>query len=352
MAYIRKRTGHYQVLAKNNGRQICCGTFRRKHDADERLRIVEKQIAAGNLGARESIPFDEYASEWTEKHAKLKKPATRADYEGVLKKHLIPYFKQTPIQDITTSHIQGYVNHKLTRTHPRTLSKTLMVLGLMFHHAEQWGYVYGNPVRNVERPRVPHKEMDYLTPQEVRRLLSELQGADHAVVATAVLTGMRRGEIAGLRWGDVDLAKGIIYVRRSYNQRHGFQSPKTRRGSRAVLIPTSLVDILKTHNKTKINNNSVNSDDLVFGKDGIPLPENVTRDLLHPALDRAGLRHIRWHDLRHTYAAMMISNGENIKFVSQQLGHTSTRTTWDIYAHLLPEASQGFGERLDEMVFG
>jgi len=345
MGYIRKRGNRYQVLAKDKGRQVCCGTYRRKHEADTRLRIIEKQFAEGRLGIIHEISFSDFSAEWLEKHAKLKKPSTCADYQGVISKHLIPYFRNTAIQDITTSHIQGYVTYKLKNTHPRTINKTLMVLGLMFRHAEQWGYVYENPVRNVERPRVPHSEMAYLTPAEVRRLLLELQGADRSVVATAVLTGMRRGELTGLKWGDVDLEKGIVHVRRSYNYKTGFSSPKTKRGSRAVLIPTSLVDILGELNK------GVKSDGLVFGKDGEPLPENFPRSVLQPALKRAGLPRIRFHDLRHTYAAMMISNGENIKFVAQQLGHTSTRTTWDIYAHLLPEASEGFGGRLDDMVF-
>ena len=345
MGYIRKRGNRYQVLIKDKGHQVCCGTYRRKHEADTRLRIVEKQIAEGRLGIISEISFSDFSVEWVEKHAKLKKPSTYADYQGVISKHLIPYFRNTAIQDITTTHAQGYVTYKLKDTHPRTINKTLMVLGLMFRHAQQWGYVYENPVRNVERPREPHNEMDYLTPAEVRRLLSELQGVDYALISSAILTGMRRGELAGLKWGDVDLGSGVIYVRRSYTKKHGFSSPKTKRGSRAVLIPTSLVEIL-----TKLNNN-VNTDGLVFGKDGEPLPENFPRDVLQPALKRAGLRRIRFHDLRHTYAAMMISNGENIKFVAQQLGHTSTRTTWDIYAHLLPEASEGFGERLDKMVF-
>ena len=345
MGYIRKRGDRYQVLVKNKGRQVCCGTYRRKHEADTRLRIVEKQVAEGRLGSKNVVTFSDFSAEWLEKHAKLKKPSTYSDYQGVISKHLIPYFRNTAIQDITTTHVQGYVTYKLKDTHPRTINKTLMVLGLMFRHAQQWGYVYENPVGNVERPREPHGEMAYLTPAEVRRLLSELQGADHAVVATAVLTGMRRGELTGLKWPDVDLEAGIIHVRRSYNYKTGFSSPKTKRGSRAVLIPTSLVEIL-----TKLNNN-VNTDGLVFSKDGEPLPENFPRSVLQPALKRAGLRRIRFHDLRHTYAAMMISNGENIKFVAQQLGHTSTRTTWDIYAHLLPEASDGFGERLDDMVF-
>ena len=112
------------------------------------------------------------------------------------------------------------------------------------------------------------------------------------------------------------------------------------------MIPESLRAILRAYRTDGA------PDSLVFGKDGKHLSENVSSIILQPALERAGLRHIRWHDLRHTYAAMMISNGENIKFVAQQLGHSSTRMTWDVYGHLLPEASAGFGERLDEMVFG
>jgi len=97
-----------------------------------------------------------------------------------------------------------------------------------------------------------------------------------------------------------------------------------------------------------------NTYDLVFTNSvGEPLdPDNLVRREFHPALSRAGLRRIRFHDLRHTYAALLISQGENIKFIQHQMGHASIQTTMDCYGHLLPEVSQGTGRRLDETVFG
>lgn len=151
---------------------------------------------------------------------------------------------------------------------------------------------------------------------------------------------MRQAELLGLQWGDVDFERGLIFVRRSYHQRHGFDSTKTRRSQRAVHMSPGLVGILFSHKQST----GGQPGELVFATNGKPIPAaSMVRDRFNPTLENAGLRRIRWHDLRHTYAAIMISSGENIRFVSQQMGHTSTRTTWDIYGHLLPEVSRGAG---------
>jgi integrase len=323
---------------------------RLKKNADALLRRREREIAEGTYGL-EVISFEEFSRKWLKDYAGIKvKPQTHNDYEGVIRKHLNPFFGESLLRDITPARVQEYVTDKAeSGLSPRTINKTLTVLKMMLKHAVIWGYLKENPARFVERPREKRKEMDYLTPEEVRRLLGAASPEFRPLFSTAVLTGARQGELLALRWGDVDLEQGIVYVRRSYHPEHGFVEPKSARGSRAIFMSPELVRILRSH-KASTNGSA---DRLVFPNTaGKPmLHQNMVRREFHPALERAGLKRVRFHDLRHTYAAMMISLGENIKFIQTQMGHSSISTTLDRYGHLLPEASEGVGGRLDNLVF-
>jgi integrase len=246
--------------------------------------------------------------------------------------------------------VQEYVTEKSTSwLSPRTVNKTITVLKLIFKHAVVWGFLKENPARFVERPREKRREMDYLTPDEVRRLLEASSPEFYPLFSTAVLTGARQGELLALKWGDVDLEQGVMYVRRSHHPEHGFVEPKSAKSSRAICLSPELVRILAIH---KVRTNG-SADRLVFPNTvGKPmLHQNLVRRELHPTLERAGIKRVRFHDLRHTHAAMMISLGENIKFIQTQMGHSTISTTLDRYGHLLPEASEGVGRRLDALVF-
>jgi integrase len=219
----------------------------------------------------------------------------------------------------------------------------------MFKHAIRWGYLTDDPARFAEKPREAKKEMEYLTPDEVRRFLEAANPEFYPLFATAVLTGARQGEILALRRSDVDLKRRVMFIHRSYHPQYGFSEPKTKSGTRAIVISGELTMILDEY----MEKNDRQPGDLVFqNKAGNPVdPQNMMTREFHPALERAGVKPIRFHDLRHTYAALIIALGENIKFIQRQLGHASLTTTMDTYGHLLPEVSEGFGDRLDSLLF-
>jgi integrase len=176
----------------------------------------------------------------------------------------------------------------------------------------------------------------------------------------AILTGMRRGELLGLQWGDIDWNSNTIFVRRSLywaannavkegELRFEFVSPKTKRSVRAVVMSPELKRALEIHKMTCTESPY----DLVFcNREGNPIdPDNMVKREFHPTLVAAGLRQIRFHDLRHSYTSLLIAQGENIKFIQSQLGHSSIQTTLDRYGHLLPVTQQGVGARIDQQVF-
>ena len=162
----------------------------------------------------------------------------------------------------------------------------------------------------------------------------------------AVLTGMRRGELFGLRWEDVDLESHRLFIRRAL-WRGRFVTPKSRRSRRTIdLAPTLRAALTKLSSRFQ--------GDLVFcSADGKAVdPDNfIHRDWVR-VLRRAGLRRIRFHDLRHTYASLLIAQGAHPKYIQAQLGHASIQTTLDRYGHLMPDAHAAEARKLDRLVFG
>lgn len=210
----------------------------------------------------------------------------------------------------------------------------------------------------IKSLREEHKEKDFLTPEEIRLLLRHSDEPYRTLFMTAVVTGMRRGEVMGLLWGDIDWNSNVIHVRHNLSYFQGkdgrrtwrLLSPKSTKSIRAVPMPQELREALEIYRLSA----PVSPHDLVFCyKDGEPLhPDWIIKSEFHPALTRAGLRRIRFHDLRHTYAAILLTHAVNIKVIQTLLGHVSIETTLDTYGHLLPGAANEVGAKMSEVVCG
>jgi integrase len=188
-----------------------------------------------------------------------------------------------------------------------------------------------------------------LTPDEVRKLVAATDDHYRLLVQTAVFTGMRQGELLGLHWGDIDWSSREIYVRRAFKD-GAFAQPKTKTSQRRVPVPEFLLHELKAW-KLRCPKGEF---DMVF-PNGAGNPEshaNVLQRGFYPALRRAGLRKIRFHDLRHTFASLLIANGEDVVRVSRQLGHASPHITLHTYSHALPNDHYGSTDRLAQLVYG
>ena len=229
---------------------------------------------------------------------------------------------------------------------PATVLKAVAQVKEMFKHAVQWGYLDANPAQYVERPRVEIEEMQVLTPPEIRRLLDAADEPVRTLLLCAVLTGMRRGELLGLKWEDVDFEGNRLHVRRSL-WRGKFVTPKSRRSRRAiVLAPTLKAALARLPSRF--------AGETVFtAPEGGPIdPDNFSSRDWARALRRSKLQRIRFHDLRHTYASLLIAQGAHPKYIQAQLGHASIQTTLDRYGHLMPDVHQTEARKLDRLVFG
>jgi integrase len=296
----------------------------------------------------------EYAVVWLESITGLVKPNTLENYAGQLKRHVLPRLGDRRLDEIDVDDILGLIGDLSELGYAGwTIQSVLKPLSRLLVHAQRRGIIAINPISKLERserPRVGRREQRILNREEIGRLLESAAPRYRTLLATAIFSGLRQGELLGLRWRDIDLAEEVIHVRSALNRQRRDVPPKTRHGVRDVVLMPGLAGALEKH---RIHSRFNGPDDFVFASQlGGPLHwANVSRRALKPALKRAAIQPLRWHDLRHTFASLLIAGGANVVFVSRQLGHSSTDITLRVYAHLFDcaEHAQRTHEMLQEM---
>ncbi len=349
---IVKKSGTYYAVYRIGDRQKWERVGPVKKDAEKVLAKRMNDFNTGVLPEEPDILFRDFAAKWLADYAKVSvKKSTFDSYAAIFRLHLIPFFGNLNLRRISGAHIQAFIAEKVSKSglSPKSVVNVLVPMKELFKHAVLWGYMRHNPAFAIKRPRVEQEEMDFLKPEEITLFLSHVRPAYHALFLTAILTGMRRGELLGLKWGDIDWRSSHISVRRSL-YRGTFVSPKSKRSVRRVIMSVTLKAYLEQHRLLAPKSEL----ELVFcTEEGRPIdPDNMVKREFWTALERAGIRRIRFHDLRHTFATLLIANGENIKFVQYQLGHASATTTLDRYGHVFPGTQNQAAERLDFSVFG
>ncbi|MGB2888046.1 MAG: site-specific integrase [Candidatus Acidiferrales bacterium] len=184
----------------------------------------------------------------------------------------------------------------------------------------------------------------FLLPDQVRQLLAEIREPYHSLVLLAVLTGLRRGELFALRWGALDLEKGVLGVRESVYNGH-FSTPKTHSSVRRIPLSSPLVELLR---RRKALATDTRPEALVFAsRKGTPLwPEDILKRVIQPACDRLKMPRVGWHTFRHTHATLLNELGESVKTAQVILGHSDIATTLQVYTHAVPESVSQAEERL------
>jgi integrase len=361
MACIRKRRGRwvidfYDQHGKRRWKTLKQGTTKKK--ANEELRGIEEQVGKGTfLPLREVHLFKEVAKEWIE----AKRPNLRANtwdtYEGIVRNHF-KSFDDLKTQNITTATVEKYIRAKQEEgCHIDTLRKTLVVLGQVFNYAVRHRYIDHNPLREAERPRNrghegenEQREMKVLTPVQVKAFLDQVKEQKYKMLFTlAAFTGMRQGELLGLKWEDIDWENKQVHVRRTFNNGRFFETKTIGSNRKIDLAPTVVTDLKKW--KLAAGKNGLR---LIFTNEaGNPIDHHnfVNRHFL-TALKAANLPKVRFHDIRHTYASILIEQGENLKYIQSQLGHSSPTVTLNVYAHLMKPTNQEAACRLENAILG
>jgi len=353
---------YYTVLALGTKRKWEAAS-RTKKDAERRLSEILAGFHQGTYIPPTKILFKDFAETWLKDSAGLK-PTTLQFYRTLFKIHLAPAFGHLLLNQISPQLIKNFQSRCLSekKLSPKTTNSLLTTLKTALNYAEWCGHLRENPAKRVKPVKTNRKEMEFFSPEEIRRLLANSDEPAKTLFLTAALTGMRIGELLALQWGDIDWHSNVVRVRRTLyfryfdsggapeKQKWSFSTPKSNDSNRTIRISPKLREALELHRLVA----PVSPHDLIFcTSKGTPInPRNLVRREFLPALIRAGLKRIRFHDLRHTYTTLLIAQGENIKFIQSQLGHASIQTTLDRYGHLLPDAGKDVGERLDAFVFG
>lgn len=318
---------------------------------------VVNSSSTGLSGQRPALAptLAQYACNWLEGLEGLVLPSTVEAYARRLERHVLPQLGERRLDEIAVDDILALIGDRRRHGYSgTTIATTLTPLSRMLAHAVRRGLIEVNPVSKLdrsERPRVSRRERPVLRPEEIGRLLQAAPPRYRTMLATAVLSGLRQGELLGLHWPDVDFDNEVIHVRTALNRKRRNAPPKTERAVRDVILMPPLARALRQHKRDAPFNGPY---DYVFTtRFGTPEhASNLGAQALRPALENAGLQPIRWHDLRHTFASLLIAGGANIAFVSRQLGHTSSQITLSVYAHLLDREEQAQRTRnlLQEMV--
>jgi integrase len=332
-----------------------------KKEADKELDGYKDQVRKGIYVPDSKVPlFSEVAREWID----FKKPNLRETtcevYDGHVRNHFNE-LNRLKANQITIATVEKFITARQDEgMNIGTLRKILVVLGQILKFAVRRHYHYYNPLRDAERPKEQtqvseddpqrHDSMHILTPPQINAFLGQETAPKYKMLFTlAIFTGARQGELLGLKWSDVDWKNRQIRIRRTYTKGRFFP-PKTRASRRKIDVAPKVLTALKRWKLTCPNNEL----DLVFPNEaGEPINySNMVQRHFLPGLRAAGLTRIRFHDLRHTYASILIENGENIKYIQTQMGHSSPTVTLNVYAHLMKPTNQEAACRLENTIFG
>lgn len=370
-------TAFYYVGRGAGRRQYSKGGFRTKREAQAHLNSVLGAMQSGDFVEPTKLTLREYLlGRWLPTIETNHRPSTYDSYQRMVLLHIVPVLGDLALQSLTADHLDRLYRDLLRggrKSHRREgealSAKTVRYVHTTLHKALRDAARKQLVVRNVADAADPPKlrrsgerEMRTWTAEEVRAFLLALES--HRIGAAfflAATTGMRRGEVLGLRWRDVDVANRRLAVRQTVltiNYRVTLGTPKTDRGRRSIALDGATLGALHGHRKAQAEERRVvglayQDNDLVFAReDGTPIHPDYFSQLFERTVKRLGLPRIRLHDLRHTHATLGLAAGVPAKVMSDRLGHATVAFTQDVYMHAIPALEADAAEQVASLILG
>jgi len=318
-------------------------TFRSLSDARTWRAQAMVTVGQGGLRSPTRITLAEASEGWLEaaesgvirtRSGDRYKPSALRAYRQAIESKLVPALGGLRLSALTRPVIQDFVDRLVGQgLSPSTVRNTILPLRAIFRRAVARMEVAENPTKGLTLPAVRGRRDRIARPQEAAALIEALELADRAIYATALYAGLRRGELRGLRWKDVDFERSLIRVERAWDDRAGEIEPKSRAGRRRVPLAGPLRSVLAEHRLSR----APHRDDLIFtGQAGRPFCSGWVAERVAKVWQENELQPIGLHECRHNYAAFMIAAGVNAKALSTYMGHSSITITLDRYGHLMP----------------
>lgn len=286
-------------------------------------------------------------------------PTSYKDYKLILETHVKPILGNIYLDKLKAMHLEEYYALKRQTLSPNTVNKHHRVIKKALADAKRLGLIVTNPTENAKPPKIEQPSAgEALTPAETAKLFQAVRGSDFEIPCLlAALCGLRRGEICGLRWQDIDFEKATLTVNQTLVKAGGeyfFKAPKSKTSIRTITVPDIALSALKRQKAQAAANK------LRYGADYLgdlvlcnAAGEHINPDWITHTFDQylsaAGLRHIRFHDLRHTNASLMLASGTPLKVASERLGHSTIKITADLYTHVTTSLDQKASANLDRL---
>ncbi len=357
----RRKDGRYQgaITLENHKRKYFYGETRKEVQDKVNTALYEQKKGTLATGPQQTLRV--HLERWLEQVCKLTmRPNTYKTYRSAIYCHLVPALGHIKLQKLTVGDLQAFYAVKRAKLKPRSLSIMNAALKDALEDALKQGLVARNVAKLVDLPRAERYEGQILTVEQARKLLAVARGSRlDALLLVAVSTGLRRGELVALYWDDVDLEKRILQVRHNLTWVHGMGyvvgEPKSRAGRRKIALSSVVVETLKEHKMRQEQARMKMGEKwqgygLIFCNThgGYFNPTRVWY-LFKQLLKRAGLPDVRFHDLRHGAATVLLAAKMDLKAVSELLGHSSVAITVDIYQSVLPEQQQAIVDKMDDL---
>jgi integrase len=379
---VRKGTSYFIKYRGPEGKQIMQGSrpghgFRSHQEAQQRLHEILSEINRGDYIEAKSIRFRSFADNWINERISIR-GSTSSAYASLIRQNLVPHLGTLHVHEIQLLHVQSLVSKLASSLSVKTVRNAFMLLrvmlvGKMGPSAIKLGYLRHDPTKGVELPQLKQGNVRPPAPEEVWALIntaeekakeSQCAYAAHAMIFLEAFTGLRRGELLALRHTDIDWFTGEIVVARSISKAKAHDGvhkwlwnvgPTKNGKTRRVGVGDHVLRLLG-----ELKQRVTNDEGFIFTPTmvGLPAlsypfiaPDYFNTNIYAPIVASAELAHIRFHDLRHFFASMLIAQGESAKYVSDQLGHSSIQVTFDTYGHLFPQSRREASSKLEQTMF-
>ena len=331
-----------------------------------KLKAAIQEAQPLDLSKAGKYTVGEWMEAWFEDYAKIKvRPSSHQTYRGYIDNHIRPNIGDIPLEKLSSLDLQKFYKMLLTKGRvdrleakgqPKGLSaKTVrnihQILSSALKLAQEQRIILTNPAERCALPKVEHREMQTLPVEQLQSFLREAKDSGvFELYYLELATGLRRGELLGLKWEDIDLERGDLRVRRQIARINGevVEAPlKTKNAYRTLPLAEDTIDVLEAQRK------KTGDSPWVFpSPTGGPISPDSVLHMLHRVLKRAGLPRVRFHDLRHTFATLALQNGVDVKTVSGMLGHFSAGFTLDTYAHVTTASQRQAAKTMGSVLSG
>ena len=354
--------GRYVIGYDDNGRPKTKNVLAKtKAECAAKLKALKEEVqGAAPKSPKVDMTFGAWLDHWYQQYCKPGiKPKTQTDYENRIYQHIIPELGHIPLSQLTQGDLQQFYqrlkqNGRLAQRDlygpglsDRMVKSCHVTCRMALDKALAEGLIQKNPAAACKVPTTRPKEMQVLTGEEIQRLLIQAkEDGCYELLLLELSTGLRRGEILALQWDDLDVQTGVLKVERQVQRIHKklvVSQPKTKASSRSLVLPRPILHVLLRYREGSSSKWMFPSPK----KEDSPLDPAAVRKKLSKVLERAGCKHVRFHDLRHTFATNALAYGMDIKTLSTILGHVSCATTLNTYSHVTDEMRQRAAVKID-----